>query len=63
MTLVFLMEVNLSQYLLKFSQKLYKQKHLIVGEIYRVPNSSQRAFTESYDNLINKINTENKSLV
>ena len=35
-------------------QQKNKQKKLIIGEIYRVSNSSQRAFIESYDNLINK---------
>ena len=40
-----------------------KKKNIIIGELYRIPNTSEKDFLEDYDNLLKKINKENKELV
>ena len=39
------------------------KQNLIIGEIYRVPNTSQRDFIEEYESLVSKVNLEKKGLV
>lgn len=39
------------------------KRNLIAGEIYRVPNTSEQSFLAKYEQLIGKINKENKSTI
>ena len=39
------------------------EKSIIVGEIYRVPNSDQKEFLESYDKIVSIVTQEKKDLI
>ena len=39
------------------------KKNLIIGEVYRVPNTNEKDFIESYDSILQKIEKENKNIV
>ena len=38
-------------------------KHTVVGEIYRVPNTNEANFIENYQTIVEQINAENKDIV
>ena len=39
------------------------QKNIVIGEIYRIPGTNEKIFLDNFDNLLNKINKENKSII
>ncbi len=41
----------------------FPDKNLIIGELYRVPNTDQNVFLEQYRQLLEKANVENKNII
>ena len=46
-----------------FIELYSKNKNIITGSIYRVPNTNEKQFIDKYSNIIEKINTENKDII
>ena len=40
-----------------------KNKTIITGSVYRVPNTNEKQFIDKYSNIIEKINAENKDII
>ena len=40
-----------------------ESKNIVVGEIYRVPSTSEKEFLEDYEKLLEKIKSENKDII
>jgi len=40
-----------------------KKKNIVVGEIYRLPNTDEQFFLDKYEEITQKINSENKDIV
>ena len=46
-----------------FIEILSGAKHTVVGEIYRIPNTNEAMFIENYQDIVDKINAENKDII
>ena len=40
-----------------------KTRNLIIGEVYRIPGSNEKEFVTDYEEIVNKINLENKEII
>ena len=38
-------------------------KHIVAGEVYRIPSTNERSFIDKYSSIIQRVNEENKDLV
>ena len=46
-----------------FAEIISGDKNVILGEIYRVPNTNQALSVERYDNILTKVKNENKNII
>ena len=46
-----------------FIELFSKNRHIVAGEVYRIPNTSEKTFIEKYGVIIEKINAENKDII
>ena len=47
----------------KFIELTSTKKHVIVGEIYRIPNTNEKEFIDKYSQILQKVSDENKDII